>query len=138
MTIDVQRAFRMPEGRYPADEVGADLERFYRLRPDIRYNVTLSLEIARPRSVSVVFIRTLNRGRGHASVVMDEIVRSADHRDVTLDLDARALERGDSDAAPLGQRALVDFYHRRGFRAVSSSEGSVAMRRLAPSLRRTP
>lgn len=136
MTIDVERLSHMPEGRHPCDAFAAHMERFYRVRPAIRHNVTLSLRLARPRSVSVVYIRTLHRRRGHGSIVMDEMARAADMHDVTLDLDARAVRDEGTEGPGLNQSALVAFYERRGFRIVSEGGGSATMRRLAPSLRR--
>lgn len=131
MTIDVQRALDMPDRRCPCDDVASDIERFYRVRPDIRHNVTLSIELVRPRSVGVVYIRTLNKGRGHAGSVMDAITRSADAHGVILDLDARAIRETEPGESGLPQYALVDFYRRRGFRVVSRGNGSASMRRLA-------
>ncbi len=134
MTIDVRRAPEMPEGRHPCDLLASDMEAFYRRRPDIRYDVTLSLSLARPRAVTIDYLRTLHKRRGHGSTVMDEIVRAADIHDVTLDLDARAVREDGPRVAGLDQTALVAFYERRGFRVVERRDGSAIMRRVAPSL----
>jgi GNAT superfamily N-acetyltransferase len=136
VTIDVERDLRMPEGRHACDALGTHMEDYYRRRPDIRYDVTLSLKLSRPRSASVVYLRTLHKRRGHGSTVMDELVRAADLYDVTLDLDARAVREDGPRVPGLGQADLVAFYRRRGFRTVSEHDGSATMRRLAPSLRR--
>lgn len=135
MTIDVQRSPGMPEGRHACDDLAAEIEAVYRARPDIRFGVTLSLDLVRPKSVCVVYIRTLYKNRRHASAVMDHVVRAADRYDVTLDLDARAIREDGPRVAGLSQSALVAFYERRGFRAISTARGSTHMRRLAPSLR---
>lgn len=138
MTIDVERDPRMPEGRHACDAFGTHLEDYYRRHPEIRYDVTLSIRLARPRSASVVYLRTLHKRRGRGSKVMDEVVRAADLYDVTLDLDARAIREDGPRVPGLGQDALVAFYRRRGFRIVSERRGSVIMRRLAPSIRSMP
>jgi len=137
MTIDVERDPGMPEGRHACDALGTHLEDYYRRCPDIRYDVTLLLRLCRPKSASVVYLRTLHKRRGRGSVVMDEVVRAADLYDVTLDLEARAVREDGPRVQGLGQDALVAFYGRRGFRAVSERDGSVIMRRLAPSVRRS-
>lgn len=136
MTIDVERDLRMPEGRHACDALGTHMEDYYRRHPGIRYDVTLSLRLLRPRSASVVYLRTFHKRRGNGSAVMDEVVRAADLYDVTLDLDARAIREDGPRVAGLDQAALVAFYERRGFQVVSTRDGSAIMRRLAPSLRR--
>jgi len=138
MTIDVERDPGMPEGRHACDALGTHMEDFYRRRPDIRYDVTLLLRLCRPRSASVVYLRTLHKRRGNGSMVMDEVVRAADLYDVTLDLEARAVREDGPRVRGLGQDELVAFYDRRGFRIVSQRVGSVIMRRLAPSVRKSP
>jgi hypothetical protein len=136
MTIDVQRRHDMPQGRHPADELAADMERLYRTTPSVRYGVALSLEVVRPRVLSLEFIRTVSRRRGLASRVLDQLALCADRRDVMLILDARAVPDRVPEGPPLSQHALEDFYARRGFRTVELHDGAARMRRLAPTQKR--
>jgi hypothetical protein len=128
MTIDVERDSSASSRERPCDLVGADMTRFYRIRPDVRFDVALSLRLVRSDEVTLAYIRTLNRGRRRASAVLDALVASADRHQVTLRLDARA----EHDRSPgLDQVELERFYERRGFRTVDRKDGSAVMRRPA-------
>lgn len=129
MTIETVRLPLLGTARHACDRLADDMARFYRVRPAVRNDVTLLLELVRPRAVVLAYMRTLNRGRGLASATLDALIAAADAHDVSLGLEARA-----STETPgyLEQSALESFYARRGFEITGRRPGSTAMRRLAP------
>ena len=135
MTIDILRSEKMPIGRHPCDDLATDMEALYKERSDLRYDITLSLHLARPRSVSLVYIRTLHKRRGKASEVLNALTQSADRHGITLDLDARAIPENGARLPGLNQSNLERFYSRRGFQIIQRRDGSAIMRRLAPTFR---
>ena len=129
MTIEIGRLPLLDGTGHPCDRLADDMTRFYRIRPSIRNDVTLLLELVRPRAVVLVYLRTLNKGRGLASTTLDALIAAADAHEVSLGLEARASQE---TSRCLNQAALESFYARRGFEVTGRKAGSASMRRLAP------